>query len=521
MSKSLRCLLRSRHSALGLPLLGFALGCSSDASAGDPAGSLPPPVPGESVELAPGASIDILPHVYPNQLGATETNLLVMLTAAGDQRLDALGPLAAWASASLDGPSIAASGPVTLLDDDGDGRVEAFASFSIAELRAANLLGTDTTRLAVRLTAGDAAVLGGQDRLFDGSAWVLRLPEPSGPSAVGTTALLLEDESRRSGSAGRRVALRLWYPALASGAQPAGYFLDEREARVNATNNGLPPDMFDRLHGASRLDAPVDVSERWPVLLMSTGWSAPIALYSGIAQELASHGYVVVGMAHPDGSGVVVYPDGTDSGFEPETTPSSDAAVEAWAGDVAFVARWIDAATAAPRGADLPSVAWPGRVSHDVLAAMDPERVGAVGHSLGGAAVVRAAVMTPIIRASANIDGSFRGPILEAGPTTPVFVMLFDGHSALDPSPIVFHEHAAHAAVYETELLGSGHNNFSDQGAFVNQLAALDPSVVPADDLVGTIDTTRALFDRERVFARVLRRGAVEQAVRVDERAGG
>ena len=260
----------------------------------------------------------------PTSSAAPETNLEVMLTAAGDQRLDALGPLAAWASASLDGPSIAASGPVTLLDDDGDGRVEAFASFSIAELRAAGLLGADTTRLAVRLTAGDVAVLGGQDRLFDGSAWVLRLPEPSGPSAVGTTPLLLEDESRGSGSPGRRIALRVWYPALASDAQPASYFLDEREARVNATNNGLPPDMFDRLHGASRLDAPVDDSERRPVLLMSTGWSAPIALYSGIAQELASHGYVVVGLAHPDGSGVVVYPDGTDSGFEPETTPSSD-----------------------------------------------------------------------------------------------------------------------------------------------------------------------------------------------------
>jgi dienelactone hydrolase len=498
MLQTSRCLLRSRarsrHSALGFSLLVFALGCSSDDSVGSPAGSAPASAPGVSVDPAPGASIDILPHVYPNQLGGIETHLEVMLTPAGGQRLDELGPLAAWASANLDGPSIVASGPVTLLDDDGDGRPEAFASFSIAELRLAGLLGADTTRLAVRLTAGEIAVLGGQDRLFDSSAWVLRLPEPSGSSAVGTTPILLEDASRgSSGSTGRRIALRVWYPALASDAQPARYFLDEREARVNATNNGLPSDMFDRLHGASRLDAAVDGSERRPVLLMSTGWSAPIALYSGIAQELASHGYVVVGLGHPDGSGVVVYPDGTDSGFEPETTPSSDGAVEAWAEDVAFVARWIDAASAAPRGAELASVIAPSRVGRDVLAAIDPDRVGAIGHSLGGAAAVRAAVMTPSIRASANIDGSFRGPILDAGPTTPVFVMLFDGHSVIDPTPIVFHDLAARGAVYETEVLGSGHNNFSDQGAFVNQLAALDPSVVPADSLVGTIDTTRAL----------------------------
>lgn len=499
----LRSRSRSRHAALGSSILAFALGCSSDGtageSAGEPAGSALPAVLGESFAPPPVPGIDILPHAYPNQLGATETNLEVMLTAPGELRLDELGPLAVRASASLadDGNSVAASGPVTLLDDDGDGRPEALARFSIEELRAAGLLGAATTRLAVRMTAGDSAVVGGQDRLFDSSAWVLRLPEPSGPSAVGTTGLLLEhttlleDASRGSAGARRRIALRIWYPALATDAQPVSYFLDEREARINATNNGLPTDMFDHLHAASRLDAPVDGSERWPVLLMSTGWSAPVALYSGIAQELASHGYVVVGIAHPDGSGVVIYPDGTDSGFEPET-PSSDAAVEAWADDVAFVARWIDVATA-PRGAELPSLAAPGRVGHDLLAAMDPERLGAFAHSLGGAAVVRAAVTTPSIRASANIDGSFRGPVLDAGPTTPVFVMLFDGHSLIDPTPVVFHEQAARGAVYETELRGSGHNNFSDQGAFVHQLATLDPSVVPADALVGTIDTTRAL----------------------------
>lgn len=488
VSRSLR---RSRLPALGLGLLALALGCAGVDTSELPGSAPPPPTPGD-VDAAPVPGIDLLPHAYPNRLGAADTELEVMLTAPADRRLDELGPLTAWASASLDGsgPSIAAKGPVALLDDDGDGRPDAFAWFSLAELRAAGLLGTDTTRLAVRVMAGDTRVLSGDDRLFDSSAWVLRLPEPSGPSSVGTTPLLLEDPSR--GGEGRRVALRIWYPALATGTQPADYFLDAREARINAVNNGLPPDMFDHLHGASRLDGPVDASRRWPVLLMSTGWSAPIALYSGIAQELASQGYVVVGLAHPDGSGVVVYPDGTDSGYDPQT-PSSDAAVEAWAEDVAFVSRWIDAATAVPRGGELPSVVAAGRVGRDVVAAMDPARRGAVGHSLGGAAVVRAAALTPGILASANIDGSFRGPILEEGPATPVFVMLFDGHVDVDPSPVAFREHAARAAVYEAELQGSGHNNFSDQGAFMGQLAALDPSVVLADALVGTIDPARAL----------------------------
>jgi dienelactone hydrolase len=415
-----------------------------------------------------------------------------VLTGTSARPLEGLGPLVARASATLDAdaPSVGASGPVRLRDDDADGDLDAVATFATDELRAAGLLGADTTRLSVRLSAGDRTVVAGSDRLFDAGAWLLGLPEPSGHAAVGTTCLLLTDESRPdSVEEGRRIALRVWYPALATGAQPADYFLDAREARLNAENNGLPASVFDRVHGASRLDVEMADSGPYPVLLMSTGWSSPITLYSSIAQELASHGYVVLGIAHPDGSGTVVYPDGSDSGFDPES-PSSDEVVESWALDVAFVARWLDTMDSSP-GA-LSDIASRPDIASAVLSSVDVQRVGAVAHSLGGAAVVRAAVHTPTIRASANIDGSFRGPILEQGPATPVLVMLYDGHVAIDPSPIAFREQAARSPVYEATVLGSGHNDFTDYGALVLALAALDPRVVPAEQLVGSIGPARA-----------------------------
>jgi dienelactone hydrolase len=474
---------RPRRSVLGLGALVFALACSE----GDSVVAAPGEASSQPSESPLGANVDVLPSQYPNRLSDTATHVDVVLTARPAQRLEQLGLLTAWASAGYgaDGPRVAASAPV-VLSEAADGGIEATATFAVAELRSLGLLGPDTTRLSISVAAGERRVLGGRDRLFDTSAWLLQLSAPSGPSAVGTSCAWLTDASRAGDhSQGRRIGLRAWYPALATDAQPADYFLEEREASLNATGNGLPADLFDRVHGTSRLDAPVDASQTRPVLVMSTGWASPIALYASLAEDLASHGYVVLGLAHPDGSGVVVYPDGSDSGFDAET-PSSDAAVEAWAEDVSFVADWLSGGEGELAAPELAS--W-----GTLLGALDRNRVGAIAHSLGGAAVVRAAVETSSIRASANIDGSFRGPILERGPTTPVLTMLFDGHSLIDPSPAVFRENGARAAVYEAEVRGSGHNDFTDYGAIVHELAALDSSLVLADFLVGSIGTDRAL----------------------------
>ncbi len=461
-------------------LLGFAA-CASTGSS-EEAAAAPP-------------GIDILPGVYPNQLQGTETNLEVALSAPAEQTLTGLGPLLAYASASLDADAfmLPALAPVVLRDSNGDGRPEAFASFSIAELRRLGLLGSDTTRLAVSITASNQAVLRGTDRLFEADAWLLQMPDPSGALPVGTTSLVVVDASRAGPQGGSRtIALRLWYPALPANAQPTGYFLDDREAALNALGNGLPSNVFDRLHTDSHLDAVPDTSAPRPTLLMSTGWTAPVALYSTLAQDLASHGYVVIGLSHPDGSGVVVYPDGSNSGFDP-ATPSTDEAVEMWAQDIGFVAEWLASADRSSPGAALPNTLWGSAPSRAVIAQVDMQRLGTFAHSLGGAAAVRAAVLSPWLRASANVDGTFRGPVLSEGPTTPVLCFLFEGHNSVEGSAVEFAERGARGAFYSAEVLGAGHNNFSDQGALVNQLAKLDAAVLPADALVGSIDTDRAL----------------------------
>ena len=77
------------------------------------------------------------------------------------------------------------------------------------------------------------------------------------------------------------------------------------------------------------------------MLIFSHGWGGFRAQNTYQMQELASHGYVVVGMEHTYGAVVTVFPDGQVAPNNPAALPDGvpDAEYEAAAGRV--VAQWI------------------------------------------------------------------------------------------------------------------------------------------------------------------------------------
>jgi hypothetical protein len=75
-------------------------------------------------------------------------------------------------------------------DVDGDGRRDALASFSVAALRAAGVLGGASSRVRVSVGArAGAALLTGEDRLFESHHPIVVLPAPAGGAVVGTSEL--------------------------------------------------------------------------------------------------------------------------------------------------------------------------------------------------------------------------------------------------------------------------------------------------------------------------------------------
>src|SRR4051812_25622555 len=65
-------------------------------------------------------------------------------------------------------------------------------------------------------------------------------------------------------------------------------------------------------------NAPLSPRQRsYPVLIMRGGTSAGVQAYSTLAADLASHGYVVVGIDAPYRTGRVVFPDGWSNDSTP------------------------------------------------------------------------------------------------------------------------------------------------------------------------------------------------------------
>ena len=123
-------------------------------------------------------------------------------------------------------------------------------------------------------------------------------PTPSGPAPVGFTRTTLTDHQRTEPLAGdtgaRRVPLRVWYPAAARSAAPAAVLTPAEQAEL-AGGVGLPASALDGLGSAATAAAPA-APGRHPVLLLSPGLNETTALQSAHAADLASHGYVVVGV---------------------------------------------------------------------------------------------------------------------------------------------------------------------------------------------------------------------------------
>ena len=215
----------------------------------------------------------------------------------------------------------------------------------------------------------------------------LTLPAPTGPHAVGVTAIRLVDTSRVDAFApsrrARELSVHLWYPAVGGGTARTPYFAPQ-VAALNAHELGIPATVFSALSTPARTGARAEAG-RHPVVLFSPGFGAESALYTLLVEDLASHGYVVVALDHTY-EAPVVFPGGRlvpATGRVPDGGPSVTTRI----GDVRFVlARLagLDRRGPLARRLDL----------------------GRIGHSQGGAIAPPLMLADRRIDAGVDLDGS-------------------------------------------------------------------------------------------------------------------
>ncbi|MEV5693735.1 alpha/beta hydrolase family protein [Micromonospora globbae] len=298
---------------------------------------------------------------------------------------------------------------------------------------------------------------------------VLRLPAPTGQYAVGTTWLHLTDPARPDPwrpESRRELMVSLWYPAVGAAGAPAPYTTAAVSARIVAAEGlPLPPDVLTTVRTNARRDAPVRPAARgWPLVVLSPGFSLSRESLTGLAEELASRGYVVAGLDHPYEAWGVEFPDGRVAdclACEREWPDVAARLVEGRAADVSFV---LDRLTG-------PRPAWRG------ARFVDASRIGMVGHSIGGASAAQALRTDRRLDAGADLDGTLFVPV-PAGAVRKPFLLVGSDR----PADASWQRDWPGLAGWKRWLTvsGSGHMSFTDRPVLGAQLG-MDPGAIPAE----------------------------------------
>src|ERR1700694_1806311 len=328
--------------------------------------------------------------------------------------------------------------------------------------------------------------------LLLGSLWLeqrteVTLPTPTGSFAVGrgiydwTDSATLDSLAPVQGTK-RELLVWRWYPSVArkSGATVDDYVPAQMRPKGDYASGPLIFRLLTRdpakVHGHSLRDSDVSPKQRpYPGVIFRAGASAQVANYSTLAEDLASHGYVVVGFDAPYRTNVVVFPDGRVMTRRPENNPELcedqeqaqqarcvNKVLTAWTADIAFVLDQLERLNASD-----PTGKFTGR--------LDMTRVGVFGHSFGGAQAAQFCSQDSRCKAGIDVDGSLHGSVIQAGIHKP-FMFLLSGQGDFSSDAEIRQIEADIQSVYDRlpadgrlriVIRGANHFLFSDDGALL------------------------------------------------------
>ncbi|GAA5010266.1 alpha/beta hydrolase family protein [Streptomyces hyderabadensis] len=355
---------------------------------------------------------------------------------------------------------------------------------------------TSRRTVLTALLAGAVSVplLGAAPASSAPAAPALELPSPTGPHPVGRRTLHLVDRHRDDPwvptARGRELMVSVSYPARPSGGAPARY-MTESEAQRLLEAKGLagvvPAATVAGTMTHTQVDAP-PAPGRFPLVLLSPGFSMPRTTLTALAAELAARGYVVAAVDHAYESVGTQFPGGRVPPCVACDRVGVDvdeaAVVRGRAADLSFV---IDRLT------DRRRAGAPARL-------IDPGRIGVAGHSIGGAAAMATMEADRRVRAGVNLDGGFFVP--DAGHRIGGRPFMMVGAEAVHGPGNTANDWAAtydrlHGWKRWLTVSGAGHFSFTDIPWLAEQLGLPDPEV-PLSGERGwyiTRDYVRAFFD--------------------------
>ena len=241
----------------------------------------------------------------------------------------------------------------------------------------------------------------------------LELPAPTGPYAVGRTIFRWVDRSRPEALTKkledfRDVIALIWYPAERGTGTKSPYFPGLANVSKSLIESGEVTawEVFGLqfIRSQNLMNASLAKSNlSYPVLIFSPGNGTNVEFYSSLASEIASQGYVVVGLNHPYDVAAVELSDHTIAQFYKEQDRLGRTAheeliaerIKVRTEDVLFVLNQL--------------VSMNSRANSPFAGILDLKSVAVAGHSLGGITASESCKADTRFRACLNLDGIQRG----------------------------------------------------------------------------------------------------------------
>ena len=305
----------------------------------------------------------------------------------------------------------------------------------------------------------------------------LQLPKPTGKYVVSQTVFRWVDPSRREVLTDdpddfREVIATSWYPAEPGTGAIAPYFPGFSTVSKSLIESGEVAQWevmglrFIRSRNLSNAEL-ANSALSYPVMILSPGNGTNIEFYTILASEIASHGYIVVGLNHPYDVAAVELSNGRVADYDKDQWLLEPIDHQAYTAERIKV-RTVDVLFVLDQLEILNSSA-----GSRFAGKLNLNSVAIAGHSLGGITASEACKEDSLFRACLNFDGLQRGgPFsMDATAIPPEQPFLFlTKESQLPPKLIESFESTTES--YWVVIHGASHQSFTDG-------PVLQPSILP------------------------------------------
>ena len=321
-------------------------------------------------------------------------------------------------------------------------------------------------------------------------------PAPTGPYAVGRTEFIWTDKSRadpKNPSGYRELAVWVWYPASPKpGAEPAQWmpgkwgdlFWSKAKEVAKHPEMAGKENPIGLIRAHSIADAPLSSEKKtYPVLLFEPGNTHVPLVDAAVTENIASHGYIVVAVTPTYYTTFTVLANGL---AVVEQNPLGPDSYPVWMADMVFALNQVEKLNS--------------DANSPFADRLDLGRVGAFGHSFGGAVSMEVLKEEPRVRAAIDLDGvmsqdATAADVSETGVHKPLLIFRHRTSAADGATDQYQRKTLQYGLVMRSGNPGylltfdrSVHENFTDL-----ELLGRDLGIATDAPPTGLIDPTRAL----------------------------